>query len=439
MKITKPGLISFSCFLLATTIAVREYTNNFSDNGSRDLIPQDSTPRFEEEDSAVASIISQEPIERQVTIKISQGDTMMSVLANVAAFSKEQSHAAIESLKNIYNPKALKVGQEICIRYKTATEAQAADLLGIEFKTTAGHNISLLAEAGQFVAKKHELQLIKSQRQVQGKINSSFYSAALRQGVPAQIIKEAISALSYDINWQHDPKAGDEFEILYDVHEDKEGNVVKVGDLKYAGFAPNGAWRGIYAFQAAGAGVNYFNDKGESVVRSLLQTPVDPTKMRITSRFGRRNHPMLGYTKMHKGVDFGAPAGTPVMASGEGVVVKAGWNGAYGNYVLVRHNSEYSTAYAHLSKVSVKAGQKVKQRQIIGNVGSTGRSTGPHLHYEVIYRGQHINPQSIKQLPTAKLVGKDLARFQQVRAECTQELGKASSMEYAVASVPAAG
>lgn len=438
IKISK-SLISLSCVLLATTIAVHEYAKDLDveNNVQIKLNEQTITVSENQADEVVAQAIEQEAVDGKRVITIGQGDTLTSVLLNLG-LSKDQAHSAVESLKVVYNPKALKVGQELNVTFKPASDVEPLKLLGLDFKTAAGHTITLAAEKEQFVSTKQELQLKCVQRAVQGKISSSFYAAAVKQGVPAQIVKDAFSALSYDVNWQHDPQAGDEFQILYDVYEDLDGKVVKVGALKYAGFAPKGSWRRIYSFQTAN-GTSLFNEKGESVVRSLLQTPLDPTKMRVTSRFGRRNHPMLGYTKMHKGVDFGAPAGTPVMASGEGVVAKAGWNGAYGNYVMIRHNSDYSTAYAHLSKVNVKAGQKVKQREVIGAVGSTGRSTGPHLHYEVIHRGQHVNPQSIRQLPTTKLAGTDLARFQKVRAEYNEQLHIEAQQEFAAARVIAAG
>ncbi len=286
----------------------------------------------------------------------------------------------------------------------------------MDFKTANGNEISLKYDNDTFIAKKFELQLTKELRLVEGGINSSFYSAALKKGAPAAIVKEAIASLSYDIDWQRDPQQGDKYKILFEVYVDSEGNPIKYGELKYAAFAPGGNWKRIYSFKTA-TGSGYYNENGQSVVKTLLQTPVDPTRMRVTSKFGRRVHPILGYTKLHKGVDFGAPTGTPVSSAGDGVVLKAGWNGSYGNYVLIRHNGEYSTAYAHLSKIHVKSGQAVKQRQLIGNVGSTGSSTGAHLHYEVIRMGQQINPQSIKQIPSAKLQDKEMAKFKEVRLQ----------------------
>ncbi len=392
----------------------------------------------EKADQIVASAVTQYPIEKQSTLVIGKGDTVMSVL-NSIGMTKDRAHLAVNALRKVYNPKALKVGQELHVVYKPGDETTGVTLVSVNFKTSTGNEIALSYKDGEFSAEKFEVQLTRVQQKVVGKINSSFYSAALKKGVPAQIVKEAIAALSYDINWQHDPQSGDEFQILFDVFQDPEGNVIKVGELKFAAFAPKGNWRKVYAFQTAAGSTGYFNAQGESVIKSLLQTPLDPTRMRVTSKFGVRNHPMLGYSKMHKGVDFGAPTGTPVMSAGEGVVLKSGWNGAYGNYILVRHSADYCTAYAHLSKIHVKPGTKVRQRQVIGAVGSTGRSTGAHLHYEVIHKGRHVNPQSIKQLPSTKLTGKELAKFHAVKAVFDNYAISDNFAELALRKVPLAG
>jgi murein DD-endopeptidase MepM/ murein hydrolase activator NlpD len=362
----------------------------------------------------------------KTTISIGKNETLTTVLTGLG-FDRKQAAHAIAELQKIYNPRALKQGQDLSVDYTAASEGIPAQLNSLNFKTSAGNSIELKYDKGQFIAQKIDLKLTKTLRKVEGTINSNFYSAALKRGVPASIVKEAISALSYDVNWQHDPKSGDEFKLLFEAHEDEDGNIIKVGDLKFAAFAPQGNWRRIYAFKTA-SGCGFYNDKGESVVRCLLATPIDSTKMRITSRFGRRTHPILGYSKMHKGIDFGAPTGTPVASAGDGIVVKAGWNGNYGNYVLVKHNNQYSTAYAHLSKIHVKVGQRIRQRQNIGAVGTTGRSTGPHLHYEVISNGQQVNPLSIKQLPAVRLNKKELAKFQEIKAQCDVDISKATSV-----------
>lgn len=450
LEVSRSRIISLSCFALAAGITAHSFLNTqlktipainevaqTGNNSSLNLTLSPVEGAQKAPDTIVLAAAT-EPTEKQSTLVIGKGDTMMSVLSSIG-MTRDQAHLAVDALRKVYNPRALKVGQSLHVIYKAGEKTEGASLVSIDFKTSAGSDIALRYKNGEFAAEKFDVLLTKVQKKVKGKINSSFYSAALKKGVPAQIVKEAISALSYDINWQHDPQSGDEFELLYEEMQDPEGNSIKVGDLKFAAFAPNGNWRKIYAFQTSAGTTSYFNAHGESVVKSLLQTPMDPTRMRVTSKFGIRNHPMLGYSKMHKGVDFGAPVGTPVMAAGAGTVVKAGWNGAYGNYILVRHNSEYSTAYAHLSKINVKPGTKVAQRQVIGAVGSTGRSTGAHLHYECIRNGVHVNPQLIKQLPLAKLSGKELAKFQQVKAVFDSYASTNSVAEVTAVKMPLAG
>ncbi|WP_051908752.1 M23 family metallopeptidase [Candidatus Odyssella acanthamoebae] len=436
-RLSKSNIVGIFTVVLASSIALHSY---LTESPSSLILEKDGTLlRVSEKkaDSTTGSLsfLQATPIgatgveqqkDKKATILINKNETLMTIFTNLGFDRKHATHA-ISELKKVYNPRALKERQELSIEYTMGNGEKSAQLKSLNFKTTAGNSIELKYEKDQFIAQKFELKLIKALRKVEGNINSSFYSAALKQGVPASIVKEAISALSYDINWQHDPKSGDEFKILFEVFEDEDGNVIKTGDLKFAGFAPQGNWKRIYAFKTS-SGSGFYNDKGESVIKSLLATPLDPTKMRITSRFGRRTHPILGYSKLHKGIDFGAPTGTPVSSAGDGVVLKAGWNGAYGNYVLVKHNNQYSTAYAHLSKINVKVGQKVRQRQNIGAVGATGRSTGPHLHYEVISNGQQVNPLSIKQLPAVRLNKKEMAQFQDIKTMCDKDLCEAVPM-----------
>lgn len=432
-QFTKSNLVGISTLVLASSIAVHSY---ITDSINNVLVEQSgivlSVPEKQIDQTLSAGSTPPEaaPISLKIaqdvekTITINKNETLMAALTNLGLDRKHATHA-VNELKKVYNPRAIKQGQEISVQFVTADETNSAQLKALNFKTSGGNSIELKYDNDQFQAKKFELKLIKSLRKVEGRINSSFYSAALKRGVPGTVVKDAISALSYDINWQHDPKSGDEFKILFEVFEDEAGNVIRNGELKYAAFAPQGTWKRIYAFKTTN-GSGFYNDRGESVVKCLLATPLDPTKMRITSKFGRRNHPILGYSKVHKGIDFGAPSGTPVSSAGDGVVVKAGWNGAYGNYVQIKHNGQYSTAYAHLSRINVKPGQKVRQRQNIGAVGTTGRSTGAHLHYEVISNGQQVNPLSVKQLPSIRLGKKELAQFQEIKSQHDREFTKAA-------------
>jgi murein DD-endopeptidase MepM/ murein hydrolase activator NlpD len=231
-------------------------------------------------------------------------------------------------------------------------------------------------------------------------------------GVPVQIILAMIKTLSYDVDFQRDIQPGDTFEVMFEGLYDTKGKLVRHGDLLYAGLDLSGAEIQLYRYEDAQGTSDFFNAKGESVKKALLRTPVDGAK--ITSGFGMRNHPILGYSKMHKGIDFGVPPGTPIQAAGDGTVEMAGPNGAYGNYVRLRHGNGFATAYAHMSRIAqgVHTGRRVMQGQVIGFVGSTGRSTGPHLHYEVLQGNSHVNPMSIKVPTGVKLTGKDLDRFQ---------------------------
>jgi murein DD-endopeptidase MepM/ murein hydrolase activator NlpD len=229
-----------------------------------------------------------------------------------------------------------------------------------------------------------------------------------------------IRVLSYDVDFQRDVQAGDSFAVMLEQYVDKKGKVVREGDLLYAGMTLSGNPISLYRYVDGNGVPDYYNTKGESVKKALLKTPVNGAK--LSSGYGNRKHPILGFNKMHKGVDFAAPTGTPIMAAGAGVIEQAGPNGAYGNYVRIRHSSGYSTAYAHMSRFAqgIRAGKRIDQGQIIGFVGSTGRSTGAHLHYEVLVNNDQINPLSIKVPTGTKLAGKELERFNTAMAQTKQ-------------------
>jgi len=203
---------------------------------------------------------------------------------------------------------------------------------------------------------------------------------------------------------------------MFERFHDDSGEAVKLGNILFAALTLSGTEYRLYRHTMKDGTVDYFNQHGDSVKKALLRTPIDGAK--LTSGFGARRHPILGYTRMHRGVDFGAPAGTPVMAAGDGVIEKAGINSGYGNYVAIRHNGQFKTAYAHLSRFGkgISPGRRVRQGDIIGYVGSTGLSTGPHLHYEVLQNDEQVNPTGVR-LPTGiKLKGPDLTLFAAARA-----------------------
>jgi murein DD-endopeptidase MepM/ murein hydrolase activator NlpD len=240
--------------------------------------------------------------------------------------------------------------------------------------------------------------------------------------VPATVVVELIRNFSYDVDFQRDIQPNDRFEVMFERMVDEEGRTARNGKVLFADLILGGASHRIYRFTTPDGQVDYYNAKGESIRKALLRTPIDGAK--LTSSFGSRMHPILGYTVAHKGVDFGAATGTPIMAAGAGTVVEADWKGAYGRYVKIRHNSGYSTAYAHLSQFgrNVKVGARVNQGEIVGYVGATGRVTGPHLHYEVLVNDKQINPMSAKVATGQKLEGKLLTAFNAEKGKIEQQL-----------------
>jgi len=423
-------ILSVVCVFLAIGIAARDYLTSSnqtplsSEPSSTQIVVADSTPVQKSNvsaDAASITLVSQKgPIEDKRLLQVEKGDTMASLLTD-AGIGKEDAYQAIESLKAIYNPKNLKVGQIITVHYRKENETAPAALISLRLQSSIEQEVSVTQkDPGKFNAQKHQIDLDKVLKRITGRINSSFYQAALAKGVPAEVVKSAITALSCDVNWQHDTKVGDYFEVVYYEYVNRDGKSVKCGDLEYVAFSPKGNLKQAYRFQPVNSNAGYYNAKGESVVKALLKNPIDGAK--ISSRFGLRMHPIKRFTCAHKGIDFRAKKGTPVVSAGDGRVVRAGYYGNYGKYVLIKHSSDYSTAYAHLSTINVKVGDRVTQGKVIGGVGSTGNSTGNHLHHEVIYRGKQVDPLKIKQLPTKKLDSKDLKHFLRVKNEIHRKI-----------------
>ncbi|MFP6747232.1 MAG: peptidoglycan DD-metalloendopeptidase family protein [Alphaproteobacteria bacterium] len=372
-------------------------------------------------------------IERNV--KIAQGDTLMAVMLRNGS-DRATAHAAIAALAKSYDPRRLRPGQELTLLFEPRkgtgqmpSGAARPALIQLAFAPSVEREIQVsLNDGGRFISKTIDKPLEMRPRRVEGAIDDSLYLAAKRAGMPAPIIVELIRIYSFDVDFQRDIQPGDRFEVLFEAYYDERGEFAKFGEIRYAKLRVRKTDLPLYRFAMRDGEIDYFNDKGHSVRKALMKTPIDGA--RLTSRFGRRRHPILGYKKMHQGIDFGAPKGTPIMAAGNGVVEMAGWNGGYGRYLRIRHNGRYKTAYAHLSKFrrGIKRGKRVRQGQIVAYVGSTGRSTGPHLHYEILVNNKRINPLSLK-LPTGKkLKGRELARFQDVRGATARKFAATPAM-----------
>ena len=242
-------------------------------------------------------------------------------------------------------------------------------------------------------------------------IIQSLYKAATDKKIPANTIIEFARIYGFQVDFQRDIRKNDKFQIMYEIFLNEKDEIVETGEILFANLKLSGQDNNLYYFDIKG-GEGHYDKNGKSVKKALMKTPINGA--RLSSSFGMRKHPIDGYNKMHRGTDFAAPLGTPIMASGDGVIKKAGWCGGGGNCVKIKHNSTYQTVYAHMSKFArgIKAGVRVKQGQIIGYVGSTGKSTGPHLHYEVIINGKKVNSQKLK-LPSGKILkGKDRKLFE---------------------------
>ncbi len=261
---------------------------------------------------------------------------------------------------------------------------------------------------------RNEIISIKLEKKIIFKENiilQSLYKSATDENIPPNTIIEFARIYGFQVDFQRDVRKKDKFQILYEIYLDENNKIVETGEILFANLVLSGQDNSLYYFDHAGS-EGHYDKNGKSVKKALMKTPINGA--RLSSSFGMRKHPIDGYNKMHRGTDFAAPTGTPIMASGDGVIKKAAWCGGGGNCVVIKHNSTYQTVYAHMSKFArgIKRGVRVKQGQTIGYVGSTGKSTGPHLHYEVIINGKKVNSQKLK-LPSGKILkGKERKLFE---------------------------
>ena len=265
--------------------------------------------------------------------------------------------------------------------------------------------IEIRRSQNEFIVKENVIQLYKKEVVIKNQIKNNLYASAIQSGIEPNVIVEFARIFGFEVDFQRDIRKNDWFEILYERFEDDNDIVKDTGKIIYAAMYVNGREIILYNFND-GVEDGHYDIKGRSIVKSLMKTPINGA--RLSSSFGMRKHPILGFNKMHRGTDFAAPTGTPIMASGSGTVTRARWCGGGGNCVKIKHNSTYQTVYAHMKNFAkgIKEGKKVKQGQIIGYVGSTGMSTGPHLHYEVVVNGKKVNSQKLK-LPSGKILKGD--------------------------------
>ena len=366
-----------------------------------------------------------ENIRREFTVR--KGDTMMHILAR-AGIPQRQAYAAFTAMKGVYDPRRILPGQRITLSYQAVgeTDKDAASelrLRRLDLAIDVEREISVRrGDDERFSAteikKELELRLVRAE----GVITSSLYKAGDAAGLPVPVLVDLIRIYSWDVDFQRDIRSKDSFEIVFERFYGEDGSYARDGEIVFARLTLSGTPRAYYRFEYDTGLIDYFDETGQSARKPLLRTPVDGA--RLTSGYGRRRHPVLGYSRVHRGVDFAASRGTPVYAAGDGRITQRGRKGAYGRYIRIRHNSRYSTAYAHLRgyKRGLRAGSRVRQGQVIGYVGSSGRTTGSHLHYEIIAGGRAVNPLRVKLPSGRKLRGKKLAAFTAARQATEQRI-----------------
>lgn len=355
-------------------------------------------------------------------IEIGNGDTLAELLVG-AGVGRTDAHYAIKALSEYYNPRRIRRGQDVTLTFETAplsadarTQTTPDTFIGFAIEPDYKSEVRVARTAdGDFRAEQHAKKLDRKPIRAEGKIENSLYVAGRDAGVPAVVIARMIRLLSWDVDFQRDIRTGDHFEVMYERVVDTAGKPVYNGAVTYAAITLSGKRINIYRHELEDGTVDYFDETGKASRKALMRTPIDGA--RLSSTFGKRKHPILGYTRMHKGVDFAAPSGTPIYAAGNGTVAFAGRKGGYGNYLRIRHNGTFETAYAHMKGFArgVRTGKRVEQGQIIGYVGTTGASTGPHLHYEVMTGGKQVNPLRVKMPSGRTLNGKALARYLEYR------------------------
>ena len=340
-----------------------------------------------------------EPKFKKINHQISSGETFDNILEQYSVSKSEISEIKKKLSKEI-NINKLNTNQKIQFTIDQTNNLIKEFIL--QLSNTEKIYLSRNIETDEF---KRQLIIVKLKRDVIYKedlILQSLYKSASNQKIPANIIIEFARIYGFQVDFQRDIRKRDAFQMMYEIFVNDNGKIIETGNILFANLKLSGENNSLYYFNKDGSRGHY-DKNGKSVKKALMKTPINGA--RLSSPFGMRKHPIDGFNKMHRGTDFAAPMGTPIMASGDGVIKKAGWCGGGGNCVVIKHNSTYKTVYAHMSKfaIGIRSGVRVKQGQTIGFVGSTGKSTGPHLHYEVIVNGKKINSQTLK-LPSGKIL-----------------------------------
>ncbi len=447
-QLTRTGDASYAAFTPGRTIDARPHIQTGAPQGSLD----NSLAQEEAGDNSSPAAGTET---RSITLD--SGDTLVGALTDAGA-NQDDAQAAVNALAKIYDLRSLRAGQSFQLTFQSVPQAMlapgattisnlnlsgddqdndtdggafvpeqgtpAGKLLSISFSPSIEHDIAITRGTdGTFAANDTVKKLESHVHRAGATIDSSLYLAAMQAGIPADVVVEMIHMFSYKVDFQRDIHPGDSFEVFYNYYYTPEGQPAKEGQISYAVMRLDGREIALYRYQSdPNEPPDYFDAHGQSAKGMLMKTPVDGA--RITSGFGMRFHPILGYTRMHKGIDFGVPIGTPVMAAGAGTIAFMGVQHGYGNFVLINHGNGYSTAYGHLSRFApgMHQGARVRQGQVVAYSGMTGMATGPHLHYEIRVNNVQVNPQAVKIAQGRKLMGRDLRNYLVERLHIDSEI-----------------
>ena len=385
-------------------------------------------------DSAAASALQNEAFAQaeaqpgfarpeKVTVRVEQGETFQQAVQRLGV-APDEAQQAVQTLGKAFDTVNIKAGLAFDAAVARPRDRRGpVRLIGLSMRTGPATAITLSRTFDGALRLREMEERIRDETTVaQGQMSDSLYVSAMNAGATPELTAEVVKLFSHKLDFSRDIHPGDKFRMVFDRKVTDSGRTVETGDLLYAEIGAKGQTSRFYRFKAPGMeDAQFFDETGKNIRGLLLRTPL--AVVRITSGFGMRMHPILGFTRMHTGIDFGAPVGTPVYAAGDGVIEQAQWFGGYGRWLKIRHNAQWETGYGHLSGWAVRPGEHVHQGQIVAYTGSTGRSTGPHLHYEVIFNGAKINPTGAKVPQGTILAGAELSAFDAQKAHIDALLG----------------
>ena len=404
----KNEILALSLLILITVISTtyHNYTKNKITNNYNDIIDNIYFKK-----TLNYFFNSLEPKYKKINHQIKIGETFDGILESYSV-NRDEINKIKKKLSNKININKLNTDQKILFTIDQSKNS----IKSFIFKVSNKERIILSRDVDNNKFKQ-DIVLTKLNKEIvysESIIFQSLYKSAIKEKIPANAIIEFARIYGFQVDFQRDIRKHDRFQIMYEIYLDEDNKIIETGNILFANLILSGEDNSLYFFDGK-SGVGHFDKNGKSVQKALMKTPINGA--RLSSPFGMRKHPIDGFNKMHRGTDFAAPMGTPIMASGSGIIKKAGWCGGGGNCIVIKHNSTYQTVYAHMSKFAngIRGGARVKQGQTIGYVGSTGKSTGPHLHYEVIVNGKKVNSQTLK-LPSGKILkGKERKIFETVK------------------------